>query len=71
MTYTVTQIKSLPAPSVKKLLRERGWNLSTVAARRDISQSLVSRVIRKQVTSAPVLEDIAWCLNHPRVEQVA
>jgi hypothetical protein len=66
MTYTVSHIKTLPAPTVKKLLREAGHNLSTVARRRQVAPSLVSRVVRKQVTSLPVLEDIVWALNHPR-----
>ena len=68
MTYTVTSIKGMPAPTVKRLLREAGHNLSSVAARRQVAPSLVSRVVRKQVTSAPVLDDIVWALNHPRRE---
>lgn len=69
MTYTVSHIRALPAPSIKKLLREAGYTLSDVAARRVVAPSLVSRVVRKQVTSLPVLEDIVHCLNHPRAKE--
>jgi len=65
-TYTVTHIKTLPAPTVKKLLREAGHNFSSVALRRQKRPSLVSRVVRKKSTSLPVWEDIAWALNNPR-----
>ena len=70
MTYTVTYIKTLPAPSVKKLLREAGYTQGAVAALHGCRQSVVSRTIRKQISSRPVWERIAWCLNHPRREQV-
>lgn len=65
-TYTVTHIKTLPAPTVKKLLREAGHNFSTVAQRRAKRPSLVSRVVRKKTTSTPVWEDVVWALNNPR-----
>lgn len=71
MQYTVPYTKSLPAPSIKKLLREAGWNLSTVAARRGVAPSIVSRVVRKQLQSGPVWEDVVWCLNNPRQEDAA
>lgn len=72
MTYTVTQMKALPAPTVKRLLREVGHNLTSVARRRQVAPSLVSRVVSKQVSSRPVWEDIVWALNHPRqTEEVA
>lgn len=71
MTYTVSHIKTLPAPTVKRLLREAGHNLSSVARLRDVAPSLVSRVVSKKTVSVPVWEDIARCLNNPRVESVA
>ena len=71
MTYTVTYIKALPAPSVKKLLREAGYTQHQVAALHGCEQSVVSRTIRKRISSNPVWERIAWCLNHPRTEAVA
>jgi hypothetical protein len=67
-TVTVSHIKRLSAPTVKRLLREAGHNYSSVAERRDLWPSLVSRVVRKQAISAPVWEDIVWALNHPRRE---
>jgi hypothetical protein len=66
MAYTLEYIKGLPAPSVKKLLREANHNLSSVARRRQIAPSIVSRVVSRQVTSWPVWEDIVWALNHPQ-----
>ncbi len=66
MAYTAEDIKTLPAPSVKKLLREAGYTMADVARRRGVSKSLVSRVVRKKHPSAPVWEDVAWCLNHPK-----
>lgn len=66
MTYTLTQLKSLPAPTVKRLLREAGHTQRSVAARRQVASSLVSRVVSKKVASKPVWEDIVWALNHPR-----
>lgn len=71
MTYSVMQIKTMPAPTVKRLLREAGHTLRSVAARREVAPSVVSRVLRKQVTSRPVLEDIVWALNHPRRSEEA
>ena len=64
-THSVTHIKRLPAPTVKRLLREAGHNYSSVARRRNLFPSLVSRVVRKQAISTPVWEDIVWALNHP------
>jgi len=55
----------MPAPTVKRLLREAGHTLRSVAARRQVAPSLVSRVVSKQVTSRPVLEDLAWAMNNP------
>lgn len=63
MTYTTTHIKQMPAPTVKKLLRERGHNFSTVARLLDRSHALISRVVRKQAVSEPVLRAIARILN--------
>jgi hypothetical protein len=66
-THDVTRIKALPAPSVKRLLREAGYNMSDVARLKPLRHpSLVWRVIRKQSTSDAVWQRIAWCLNHPR-----
>jgi hypothetical protein len=64
-THTVSHIKRLSAPTVKRLLREAGHSYSSVARRRNKMASLVSRVVRKQATSAPIWEDIVWALNHP------
>jgi hypothetical protein len=66
VTYTVEEVKRLPAPSVKRLLRQAGYSVRSVGQRRQISHSVVSRVIRKQVSSLPVWQDIVWALNHPR-----
>ena len=59
----VRDIRTLPAPTIKRLLREAGSNLSDIARRRKIHPSIVSRVVRKQVTSAPVWEEIARVLG--------
>lgn len=69
MTHTVTHIKRLSAPTVKKLLREAGHNYSTVAKLRGRPPSLVSRVVRKQATSALIWNDIVYALNHPRTQK--
>jgi hypothetical protein len=66
MSYTATHIKQMPAPSVKKLLRERGYTLTDVARRMARSHALVSRVVRKQAVSEPVLREIARILNEQR-----
>ena len=73
VTYTVTYLKTLPAPSVRKLVREAGYTLREVGRRKrpPCSHSIVSRTIRKHVASEPVWEAIAFCLNHPKVEAVA
>jgi len=65
-THTATQVKRLPAPTVKRLLRQAGYSMVEVAARLDRHQSLVTRVVRKQSVSEPVWKKIAWCLNHPK-----
>ncbi len=65
VTHNVTHIKRLSAPTVKRMLREAGHTYSSVARRRDVFPSLVSRVVRKQTSSAPIWEDIVWALNHP------
>lgn len=70
-THSVSSLKSLPAPSVKRLLRRAGHSYASVSRRRQIAPSLVSRVVRKQAISTPVWEDIVWALNHPVVEAVA
>lgn len=66
MTFTASQIKALPAPSVKKLLRERGYTFMDVARRMNRSHALISRVVRKQAVSAPVLVEIARMLSEPQ-----
>ncbi len=66
-THDATRIKSLPMPSVKRLLREAGYTMSDVARLKPVRHhSLVWRVIRKQSKSEAVWARIAWCLNHPR-----
>lgn len=65
-TRIATRIRALPAPSVKRLLREAGYNMSDVARLNGRHHSLVWRVIRKQSKSDAVWQRIAWCLNHPR-----
>ena len=70
MTHTVTEVKQKSAPSVKKLLREAGYSLTDVAARRDVYPSAVSRTIRKRATSDLIWGDVVWCLNHPKRERV-
>jgi hypothetical protein len=69
MTHSVSHIKTLPAPTVKRLLREAGHSYSSVAKRRDVEPSLVSRVVRKQAISKPVWDDIVWALAHPLTER--
>ena len=67
MSHHSAHLKTLPAPTLRKMLREAGWSLAAVAAvepRRD--PTLVVRVVRKQIVSDPMWERIAWCLNHPR-----
>ena len=72
MSHQASQLKTLPAPTVKKLLRDAGWNMAAVAALDPArNRSLVARVVKKQIVSDPVWERISWCLNHPRVEAVA
>jgi hypothetical protein len=67
MSVLADQLKTLPAPTVKKRLREAGWNMALVAAVAPArSPSLVQRVIRKEIPSAPMWERIAWCLANPR-----
>jgi hypothetical protein len=65
MTHTASYTKRLPAPSIRKLLRETGWTQAEVAHRHGCQQSFVSRVIAKQFASDPLWTTIAWCLNHP------
>ena len=66
-THIVTRIRALPAPSVKRLLREAGYNMSDVARLKPSRHpSLVWRVIRKQSKSDAVWQRIAWCINHPK-----
>lgn len=66
-THTASQVKQLPAPTVKRLLREAGYSMADVA-RMDPPRhfSLVTRVVKKQSVSDPVWERIAWCLNNPK-----
>jgi hypothetical protein len=71
MTHTVSEVKQKSAPSVKKLLREAGYSLSDVAARRGKDPSAVSRVVRKHATSDLIWADVVWCLNHPKRERVS
>lgn len=65
-THDATRIKTLPAPSVKRLLRQAGYTMSDVARLNDRHPSLVWRVIRKQSKSKKVWARVAWCLAHPR-----
>lgn len=63
ITYTVAHAKSLPAPTVRKLLRERGLTMADVARAHGCAHSVVSRVVRKQVTSNPVWTSLVAMLN--------
>ena len=65
VTYTATSIKTLRAPTVKRLLRERGYSMRDVARNLGISHSVVSRAVRKKTTSTPALVEIARLLNQP------
>jgi hypothetical protein len=72
MSHQATQLKTLPAPTVKKLIRDAGWTMTAIAALKPPrNRSLVARVVRKQIVSDPVWERIAWCLNHPRTTVAA
>lgn len=67
MSHQPSQLKTLPAPTVKRLLREAGWSMADVAAIKPArNRSLVARVVRKQIVSEPIWARIAWCLDHPR-----
>ena len=62
-----SQVKQLPAPTVKRLLREEGYTMLEVARMEPARHhSLVTRVVRKQSVSNRVWERIAWCLNNPK-----
>jgi hypothetical protein len=72
VTHTASQVKQLPAPTVKKLLREAGYTMVEVARMKPARHhSLVTRVVKKQSVSGEVWKRIAWCLNHPKREEVA
>lgn len=66
MPYNVGQVKALPAPTVKKLLREAGYNLRHVADLGGVSQALVSLVVRKHTKSEKVWTIVTALINHPR-----
>jgi transposase-like protein len=66
MTLSVTHIKALSAPSVKRLLRKRGLTMSDVARAIDRHPSLISRVVRKQAESQLVWVQIAKMVNDQR-----
>ena len=66
MTYTRAYIKTLPAPSIRKLLREAGWTQKAIAERHGCRQSVVSHLVRKGIESGPLWDTISWCLNHPK-----
>ena len=66
MTYTIEYIKTLSAPSVKKLLREHGLTLTDVAREHRCSPSVVSRTVHKQASSKPVWQTMAKLLNGRR-----
>jgi hypothetical protein len=70
--YTVGYLKTLPVQTLKKMLREAGYTQREVGRlkRPPCSHVSVNRVIRKQQSSQPVWEQIAWCLNHPKRELV-
>lgn len=71
MSHDVSHVRTLPAPTVKKMLRDAGWSLSRVAAIKPARhRTLVVRVVRKQIVSDPMWRRIEWCLQHPRREQV-
>ena len=66
MNHNADEIKAMPAPSVKKLLRARGYTFSDVARRLDCVPSHVSRTVRKQSSSDRVWAEIAAMLNESR-----
>lgn len=63
----VDHISKLPAPSVRKLLREAGRNMSDIARHLRIHPSVVSRVVAKKASSAPVWEEIARVIGKGRL----
>lgn len=65
MSYSTDTIRQLPAPTVKRLLRERGYTLSRVAREMKRTHALVSRVVSKQSTSERVWDRIARIVNGP------
>jgi uncharacterized protein YerC len=60
---TPDHIKSLPAPSIRKLLREHGYTYMAVARRMGRSHALVSRVVNKKAKSSHVWAVVAEMLN--------
>ena len=71
-TYTVPYIKSLPAPRIRKLVREAGYTLREIGRLKKppVAHSVVGRTIRKQIASDPVWDALVHCLNHPKRERV-
>jgi hypothetical protein len=59
----LSQVKQLRATSVKRLLREAGYNLTDIASIARVYPSTVSRVVRKKATSRPVWQVITNALN--------
>ena len=71
-SHQASQLRDIPAPTVKRLLRGAGWNMATVARiKPSRHRSLVARVVKKQIVSDRVWERIAWCLNNPKKNGVA
>lgn len=71
MNHPSTLQKHRRAPTVKRLLRERGYNLTDVARLAGVHKTLVSRVVRKQATSARVWTVIEELLREPEPANVA
>lgn len=66
-SLTASQIKRLPAPTVKRLLREAGYTLTAVAQLDPPRHySLITSVVKKRSVSKRVWERIEWCLNNPK-----
>ena len=70
MTHTVSSVKRLRAPSVKKLLRERGYTMADVARNIGVNHSVISRAVRKKGASDRALAEVARLLNQPEREQM-
>ena len=64
--YTVAYLKTLPAPTLKRLLRQAGESQRSVARYHGCSHVTVNKTIRRQITSQPVWLALAAVLNKKR-----